>query len=154
MIAQNDRRLNKLINLYGCRFRCLQAVAEMFSGKRLTAEDVESAYREHIKNPQIMNKNCRCGTEEHHIVNKAFHLLGCRNSCRQVGIIRDGLPVGWDGEAVDYDFMILHWASQTADGHFTLADKEGVEIFDPWSENFDAPLGKKYIQRKLLYKVF
>ncbi len=154
MIAQNDRRLNRKINLYGCRFRSLQAVAEMFSGRRLSAEEVEAAYDEHVQNPEIMNENCRCGTQEHHIVNKAFTALGCLNTCRQVGSMQDGIPVGWDGNEVDFDFMILHWATQTPDGHFTLANKEGEEIFDPWNESFDAPLGKKYIQRKLLYKVF
>lgn len=54
MIFQNDRRLNKKINLYGCRFRCLQAIAEAFLDKELEYQDILDSYHHFSTKPQVI----------------------------------------------------------------------------------------------------
>lgn len=151
MIAQNDKRLRKEINLYGCRFRCLQAIAEITCGKTLTAEQIEDAYNIFSVQPKIMNRNCRTGADEHFIIEHAFKVLGSNQKARQHGSHVLTTNERWSAQSGD--FIILHWSTNTSDGHFTLADKNGKEIFDPWDEEISGSLSKKTITRKLYYKV-
>lgn len=151
MIAQNDKRLRKEINLYGCRFRCLQAIAEITCGKSLTAEQIEDAYNIFSVQPKIMNKNCRTGPDEHLIIEHAFKCLGSTKNARQHGAFVATTGEKWAAQFGD--FIILHWSTNTSDGHFTLANSGGKEIFDPWDEKIGGSIGKKTITRKLFYKV-
>lgn len=151
MIAQNDKRLRKEINLYGCRFRCLQAIAEITCGKTLTAEQIEDAYNIFSVQPKIMNKNCHTGTDEHLIIEHAFKVLGSNKKARQHGAHVLTANEKWGTQSGD--FIILHWSTNTSDGHFTLANINGEEIFDPWNEKISGSPGKKTITRKLYYKV-
>lgn len=151
VIFQNDRRLNRQINLYGCRFRCLQAIAEFSLGKALTVEQIEMGYQEAIKNKNVMKPNCACGKDEHEIINYAFKMLNSGLEGKQIGgIDSKGNLTFWDGQKKGYDFIIDRWTTKTG-YHFILAflDKD---YWNPWSTKFDAKLTVYNNTQKLLYK--
>ena len=157
LIPQNDQQLPELIRLYGSRFRCLCAIAEFSLQLNLTHEQIIQVYdlaRQHPSG-KVMNDNCLCMQDEHHISKLAFLALKDKNRlARQVGTLQNGIPTGWDGKKVDFDYQILEFKTDTGK-HFILANQNSQIIFDPWSTKYSAALKtEKQPQKYLLYKVF
>ncbi len=153
LIKQNDRRLNKSIRLWGCRFRSLLAIAEFSVGRSLSEVQIEEIYLDAIKSETIMNNNCYCGKDEHLLISMAFGKLGSKNKGRQVGTMLDGFPVGWDNKPTDFDFIIAQYPTKTG-SHFTLLGKDQNTIFDPWCTELDGHIIEGAIKKMLLYKVY
>lgn len=151
MIKQNHPKLPQNVRKSGCRYRCLQAIAEWVTRRELSVQDITEAYHVFSKQPTVMNAQCNCGSDEHKIIWDAFARLGCDDKAVQVGTMQNGKPTGWQNEKVDYDFMILDYKTPTGK-HFVLADCEGKTLWDPWDYSQE-PLSKLQLQRQLLYKV-
>lgn len=152
MIKQNDKRLHEQIRATGCNFRSLQAMAEVISGKILTAQQINKAYDDLTQNPKVLAKDCTCGPQLAQIILRAMHDLDYKGSAAQVGSIIDGNKGYWGGYS-DHNFCVIHWNTKYPTGHFTLADKDGQEIFDPYDATLSGDLGKSSIRKILLYKV-
>ena len=150
MIAQNDSKLNQQINLYGCRFRCLQAIAEERMGQSLTHAQILEGYEQAIKNQNIMSHNCTCGPQEHHIINHAFSMLGSRLNAAQIGSMQGKKLIFWDGRIRGFDSIIERWTTKTG-YHFTIVFSDG-NSWNPWDNN----ISKLKVTQKtegLLYRI-
>lgn len=152
MLKQNDKRLHAQIRASGCNFRSLQAMAELVAGKNLTADQINKSYDDLTKNPQILAKDCTCGPQLHQIILRAMTDLGHSGQAAQVGSVIAGNKSYWGGHK-DHNFCIIHWNTKYPTGHFTLADQDGQEIFDPHDAAVGGDLGKTTIRKILLYKV-
>ena len=150
LIKQTDPAMPRNFQLYGCRVRCLLAIAEFKSGKALTADQIiDITDRGRKLDGVITNDFYRAGSNEHWLINEAFLTLGIRRSGRQVG---------WqDSHIYDrpWEYMIIHHRTSTTDGHFVLADREQKQIFDPWdAKQIGWPLVIGDIQRRLMYRTW
>jgi hypothetical protein len=157
LIYQNDPKLPRSVRLWGCRFRCLSAMAEFFTQKNLSHEQITQIYdlaRQHPSG-KVMDDNCLCKVDEHHICKLSFLALKDNTRiARQVGVMNGNVPTGWDGKEIAFDYQIFEYHTKVGK-HFVLANKANQVIFDPWSINYDQPLDIiGGIQKQLLYKVF
>ncbi|MGL4525279.1 MAG: hypothetical protein ACRCVN_07180 [Spirochaetia bacterium] len=150
LLPQNHPANKKEIQLYGCNFRCLQAMAELTCQEYLGTGDINFLHTKNSRNPQVLGKNCWCGPSLHQIPAAVFEHFGKRYRCIQVGGI-DAQNEAWGTLAGD--FVVLHWNTKYTTGHFTLADSAGVEIWDPHSLEYGKDLGKKDIRKKLFYRI-
>lgn len=150
LVKQNEAGLPDAVRAYGCKYRCLRSIAEFTEKRMLSTYDILTIYESFARknNPKIMNKNCACGEEEHLIINNAFYRLRLdeTRTARMVGS-KDDKGKTW-GEQKG-DFVMYHWNSETDNGHFTLADSQGNEIFDPWK----GKIKKEGLKKTLYYKV-
>ena len=132
------------VNRYGCRAFVLIAIPQFVEGKCLTTEQIlniiaHGRATEYV----IISETMRCGGDEHKLINWAFEALGSKRTGRQVG---------WDQSHVarnNWEYMITHWETAGADGHFCLADRGQKEIYDPSRDKID----KKKIVRRLMYSI-
>ncbi|MGL4524536.1 MAG: hypothetical protein ACRCVN_03315 [Spirochaetia bacterium] len=150
MISQNHPENKKEIQLYGCNFRCLQAIAELSCDKFLTSFEINALHTKNSQNSKVIGKNCWCGPNLHQITDAVFAHFGHPYTCRQVGGV-DAKGEVWGRQ--EGDFVVLHWNTNFPSGHFTLADKDGKEIWDPHSLEYGKDLGKTSIRKKLFYSI-
>lgn len=151
LVKQNHAGLPDAIRSWGCKYRCLQAIAEFSEGRTLSAYDIMTIYDSFAakNNPKIMNKNCETGTEEHVIINNAFYRLRLdeKRTAKMVGS-RNADGDTWAEQ--EGDFIMYHYAiNGRRDGHFVLANSKGKEIFDPW----DGKLERGNLIKTMYYKV-
>ncbi|AFG37622.1 hypothetical protein [Spirochaeta africana] len=150
IIYQTDPRLPWEVNRYGCRVMSLIAIPQFVTGKALTIEQVTALLERGRREPDvIVNDLMRAGSGEHWLIDQAFQLLGSD---------RRGRQVGWNPEhvqTVPWEYMIAHWQTDGADGHFTLHDRREVEIYDPHNpEQAGSEINKHRIIRRLLYSIW
>lgn len=156
LIYQNDRRLKQVIRTFGCNFRSLQAIAEITLGQYLGAEQINDLHTMAMQNPDVLGEDCYCKAGLCEIANSAFRLLGSKKRVIQCGSIIAGRPTSWGGEILgqrDFHFTILHWFTKYRTGHFTLADGQCTELFDPHNIQWGEDLDKKGIKKILCYKI-
>jgi hypothetical protein len=147
---QTDKDFPVAFNRWACRFFSLIGIAQVQAGKALTpAQILEIDY---VKaGPGIISPDMVTGSGEDELINEAFLLLGYPAwKGMQVGRMKGDTPVFWNG-AVEWQYMICHWDTGGPDGHWTLFDAAGNEIYDPWG---GAPLNKKVVDKRLLYRVW
>lgn len=125
IIKQTDPRLPKSVQRYGCRVMCLLAIPQIVSRTALSIHAVESILLHAAEDPDIAGKNWRTGSREHWLIEEVFRRLGVKRKGRQVAWNDDML------ESVPWEYMITHWRTRGPDGHFTLFDRGGIEIYDP-----------------------
>ncbi len=147
IVYQTDKRLSAAMNRYGCRVRCLQAIAEFVAGRALTPEQIMAMVEAGRGIPGvIVDDNMTCGTFEHWLINESFKALSSA---------RIGRQVGWNPEHLttkEWQYMIGHWRTNGQDGHFTLFDRAQIEIFDPHdAAQAGYTVNKRSISRRLLY---
>jgi hypothetical protein len=145
----------------------LIAVPQLRLDLPLLPEEVLDIYLEAGQHPNVMLDNvrdergawlyCKMGRDEHKVINHAFRLLGHHKwQGAQVGELLPERPVYWGWVTVwEYQYVLAKWqtASGGPDGHWTVFDAEGRELYDPW----DAALAgraieKRRIVQRLLYR--
>lgn len=165
---QNDPVFPECIRRFGCRFFDLLAIPQLHVGTVLTTEQILEVYRRGVStglggpgrldNEGVMNADCRMGTDEHLVMTWAFRMLDQpRMRACQVGKIVNGLPVFWHGKPVPWQYIIGHWDTGTDDGHWTLRDRDDVEIYDSWEPAFSQTqhvVRKVHCDKRLIYQVW
>lgn len=155
LLAQNDERLPYAVRRWGCRFMSLLAIPQLYIGEPLLAHQVVLLFERGVDTPGvIVNDMCRMGREEHLVMWWAAEMLGHPEAkARQVGELRERREVFWS-EPYPWQWIIGHWITGGPDGHWTLWDRRGAEVYDPWDPELD-PRGdvveKREVDRQLLY---
>ena len=152
-VLQTDEGLAENVREYGCNMRSLQAIAEVESGKRLSV--VQVGYLYHLAaGTQTMSYTCEVKKPKY-VIGDAFRLLKWPSSGIQVGRIIEETTYFWWGEPyIPWDYTVLEWSTKegAVDAnrrHFTLGNRKGEELFDPFPG-----VNKAYLISKLLYQVY
>lgn len=142
------------IRRYACRVFVLLAIPQIDTGRCLDHQHIlELIDRGKHTDGVIVNDHMRCGPNEHALMNWAFDILGApEKSARQVG---------WDDETIatrPWKYKVAHWLTGTGpegDGHFTLFDHGGNEIYDPHDpRQAGYEINKIKVIRELTYQVW
>ena len=147
ILHDTDPRFTPAINRYGCRVFVLLAIPQFVVGKCLSVAQVLDIIERGRQVPYvIVTDTMMCGADEHWLINEAFRVLGVQ---------RVGRQVGWEPKHIigrEWQYMVGHWATAGADGHFTLFDRGQKEIYDPHdAEQAGYKIDKRRIVRRLLY---
>jgi hypothetical protein len=150
MIYQTDPRLTRELNLWGCRVMALLAIPQFVVGRPLSVSQILSiVHQGRQMDGVIVNDKMRAGGQEHELIRLGFAALG---------VNRTGRQVGWKEsmrELVDWDYMIYRWTTKQGGQHFTVADRDGREIYDPYNEEQATyPLTKSEMVQPLLYRTW
>ena len=138
MIYQNDKALPEKVRLFGCNFRSLLAIAEVYCDKELTVADITDAYRELVG--VCMDADCTMNAQLSMATRWAFKRLGHQTyTVAQIGLLGVGAKFEFWRSARIYSIMkgLIHPAGylgrQTQTYHFRLGDRTGKVIFDPYT---------------------
>lgn len=133
LVKQNMPGLPEQVREFGCKFRCLQAIAEFTIGRTLSPYDIMNIYHVFVKKNDhtIMNSNCYMGENEHFVIDNAFYRLTLTEKYKGKMV---GSSTGWGVQKGD--FIIKDFKTKFGK-HFVLFDKFGREIFDPWDGNLE-----------------
>lgn len=160
MLKQNDKKLNQNIRATGCNLRSLQAAAERFSERDLTAAEINKLAEEAVIKGW-MRQNCHV-LDPGKVAGDAFRALGKSVRCMQIGYydLVDKVWRDWSHKVIKdvqdcNHFAVAHWttAVNPTAGHFCLCNTQLVEVFDPWDDAIGGSLGKQDIDRAYLYKL-
>lgn len=160
VVYQTDPRMPWYVRRYGCRWRSLAMMAELVAGQALTLMQLLELLADNRQNERILTVNLQegpfmmCGPDEHGIINGAFRLLEAPYHGRQVGMIdAEGDITMWSPNT--WEYQVIHWATAGPDGHYSVGDKTGAEILDPFDpEQADYELTKTEVRRRLLYRIW
>ncbi len=149
LLYQTDPHFHYEVNRYGCRVFALIAIPQFVVGRCLDHEQVLNIIAHgRATDGVIVTETMRTGAEEHHLINWAFEALGDKRTARQVG---------WDPEHLTtrtWEYMIGHWETAGADGHFTLFDRGQKELYDPHNAaQAGYAIDKRRVVRRLLYAI-
>jgi hypothetical protein len=157
MYYQNDRYFKSQIQLYGCNYFCCLKIAELEATKDLMPlhvfgkHEIESLYDLSVSEG-YMTKDCIV-KKPSKIIQIGFRwITSLPIKVYQVGTKRkDGFHwwkwVQNNPSYKEYKYRILIWQTEVEE-HFTLANKQGKEIYDPFPGN-----SKRYVKEELLYYV-
>ena len=150
IIYQTDPRLTPALNSWGCRVMALLAIPQFVVGRALSVTQIlDIVERGRSMDRVIISKRMRCGGEEHELIRLGFAALG---------VNRTGRQVGWkesQKELVDWEYMIRRWTTEQGGQHFDLADRRGVELYDPYNAGqANYPLTKREMVQPLLYRTW
>lgn len=147
IIYQTDPRLPYKCNRYGCRVFTLIAIPQFIAGECLTVPQIlELVDRGEKVDGVIVNENMKAGKNENLLIDWAFDTLKCPRHGRQIGWKREHITTR------EWQYMIGRWATDGADGHYTLFDRAQKEIYDPHNPHQAGyEINKKEITRRLLY---
>jgi hypothetical protein len=157
LLKQTDKRFPGGIQRKGCRLFTLLAIPQVYLGLPLSGEQIMEIYRAAAEDPTVMMPICWMREREHVVINAAFRALGSTDLVgRQVGRLVKGEPLFWPSVRGDsWDYQVLHWVTDYPDGHWTLGNRDGVEIEDPHdSHQAGYPINKRFIDGRLLYRVW
>lgn len=163
LLTQTNPDMDPVTRRFGCRVTSLLAIPQHYLGLILAPEQGMEIIEEGRKNPDVIGANCRAGTDEHLLINHAFRVLGRPDlRGRQVGRFKGENVMFWNARS-PYQYIIGHWVTFGPDGHWTLFDHNGIEIFDPWNpkeavgidglENHYV-IRKRLVDKRLLYRVW
>jgi hypothetical protein len=143
VVYQNDPDLDEHIREYGCYFLSLLHIVQIENKYVMNTKEINKHYDYCVKK-LWMSENCYIDNPNA-IVNK---LLGFSN-IKQVGQLKDG-KYSWWGEK-DFNWAIQENKSIKCSKHFTLADGNFTEFFNPLPSTKDVfkPSG-----RWILYKLY
>jgi hypothetical protein len=154
LIKQNDPRLPVQVQNSGCYYRSLQAIVESTCSVPLLVEQITAQYdllqRTQGNNGQFpaMTSACWINSPDT-VMQEAAKYFTEIWSFFQIGVeVHGARPIFWEWvRDKGVSFTVLQW--KTGNGyHFTLANKYGDEIFDPW----DGPIDKRGLVKKILYQ--
>ena len=147
-LKQNNNLLNPNIRATGCYFRSLIGIAETKFQRYLTSKQINELYDFCIQNPEIMLPNCYMNEKLTKVVELAALKFSHSIKCYQLGIYQGNEFIFWNNYNKNYTDTIIQWKTEMGT-HFTQADKNMNEIFDPWQ----GKIKKLYKTKIILYKV-
>lgn len=133
-IKQNDSRLNDPIPAIGCFFRSCGIIAEMKTGKRLTAEEINAMW-DWAKDTSRIGAD-DCVRDSASIATRALRVLGDKGRFIEVATVRDGkvqyYPAFRNTEYARMDAVIRKVRTGGKEGtHYKVVDTEGNVLEDP-----------------------
>ena len=162
LLKQTNPAFPQEVRRYGCRFMSMLAIPQLYLGKPLDVSQVMAIYHVGKSDPLVIGENCRTGKNEHILMQHALALLGRPElRCRQVGKIKGETVVFWNSSN-PYQYIVGHWVTLGLDGHWTLFDPNGIEVYDPWEprevKGIDGledgyVIRKQVVDKRLLYRV-
>jgi hypothetical protein len=163
LLKQTNPNFPQEVRRYGCRFMLLLAIPQLYAKKPLTHGQIMVIFRVGKADPTVIGENCRTGKNEHLLMQNAFALLGMPTfRARQIGRMKGDNPVYWNAK-VPFQYMAGHWVTCGPDGHWTLFDHEGFELYDSW-DRLEAvgivgledyyEIRKRVVDKRLLYRVW
>lgn len=163
LLKQTNPGLTWGIRRYGCRVMSLLAIPQVYIEKALTLEQVQEVIEEGKKDPSVISHHATAGKNEHLLIDHVFRLLGRPDlHGRQVGRLKGEDVIFWNNPG-PYQYIIGHWVTLGIDGHWTLFDHEGIEIYDPWNPEEAVGIDgledhyvirKRLVDKRLLYRVW
>lgn len=157
-VAQTDPELSSVLNRYGCRFMSLLAIPQIEAGEFFMAPVVQEIYDQACEIGGVVTNpyTALCGPNEAWIIDEGFRRLDVDKRGIQIGEIRGDVPFLWNNkQAESFDYVVAHWKTLGADGHFTLLDRKREEIYDPFDARQATYVLKKLeIIRELIYRVW
>ncbi len=162
LLRQTNPEFPQEIRRYGCRFMSMIAIPQLAAGRALDVSRIMTIFLVGKREPNIIGENCRTGIGEHLLMEHAFRLLDHPTMrCRQVGRKKGDNDIFWNIRQ-PYQYMVCRWATIGPDGHWTLFDHDGFEIYDPW-DSCEAVgitgledhyvIRKREVDKRLLYRV-
>ena len=150
IVYQTDPRLTPALNSWGCRVMALLAIPQFVVGRALSVTQIlDIVHQGRNMDRVIINDRMRCGGAEHELIRLGFAALG---------VNRTGRQVGWkesQKELVDWEYMIRRWTTEQGGQHFDLADRRGVELYDPYNAaQANYTLTKREMVQPLLYRTW
>lgn len=131
MIKQNDKRLLSKIQKIGCYYRCCAAIAEMKTGKELTAVQLNDGWCWAKKNNHINLTDDLLDRHAEFVINYFLGILDNPGKVVEIGIFESGKFI-WYGEDGNGDFFIQKIVQNgPSKTHFRIVDKYGVCLWDP-----------------------
>lgn len=147
-IYQTSKKLLRAINKEGCYFRTMLSIAERFTDKLLTADEILEIYYDLI-DKGFMKQNCYLENPEK-AANAAFKVLKQDNlRCIQIGKKIEGKdPVYW-GWVKDktVSAIALNGITAKGNGHWVEADWSGHELWNPYPGAYLVTLKKQIFYR-------
>jgi len=145
MIRQDDSRLRKEINKWGCYYMCILYFANKYVGWEHSIADIDSNYYKEFRLDGWMDRECtilrpdaifgyfglvtRIKIDEHHKHKQPPHVM-CRAD----------------------EFEVLLWHNpKTGFGHFTAGNGTGIRTYDPLGESNTATHG--YLESKRIFRM-
>lgn len=163
ILKQTNPNFPQEVRRYGCRFMSMLAIPQLTAKCPLSIEQVMAIFRVGKSDPLVIGENCRTGKHEHLLMQHAFALLGMPTfRARQVGRMKGEDIVYWNAK-VDYQYIVAHWVTCGPDGHWTLFDHEGLEVYDPWDRSEAVGIAgledlydirKRVVDKRLIYRVW
>lgn len=136
-LKQNDSKLLKDIQDVGCFFRCCGLIAEIKTGKVLTADELNNTWKWAKDTRRIdTDNNLRDAAS---VATRFLRILGDQTGhIIEIGLFKDGLTTfypsieKYNPELCKIDFLIQKIKQNGPSGtHFRLVDKSGRLIEDP-----------------------
>lgn len=132
-IKQNDKRCIKIMQEIGCFVRSCGLIAEIKTGKSLTAEQVNDLWSFCRKNNLLTEQNSLKASAP--VINRAMEVLGGKGMFAEVGIFSNGKANFYKSVDEKYrkiDALIQKIRQNGINGtHFRVVDKYGDVIEDP-----------------------
>ena len=133
-IKQNDPRLNAFMQKSGCFIRSAELLAEIKTGRALTAEQINQIFID-AKKHQFIDENNLVTTSDG-IANLALKALGCSGNFVEVGKFENGVTTWWGWvigtKWARADALIQKIHQNGPQGtHFRVVDNRGHLIEDP-----------------------
>lgn len=155
MIKQNDPRLRREIQGYGCNFLSHLAMVRM----DWLPEELEAVYQEALAKRYI-SVNCSVDKPQELLamVGSKLKQIGSKNLTPDGEIAPDkkGKPDFWgiadeEHPRVQWSISVYSQRNTKEHKHYTLANRNG-EIYDPYDGTLaNYPLRKQCVQRVMLY---
>lgn len=151
LYLQTDYRLDHRMNRKGCAVRSLFAYPEWRYRKRHEPETIMEMVGECFEQNYI-NRSYEF-TDPGGIVEISAQHLGKNVICTDIGTRKGSGTKYWqwvkNSGDYEHDFTLLKWKTDGPEGeHFTLGDKNGNEVFDP----YPVSLSKKSLVYELLMR--
>jgi hypothetical protein len=136
-MRQTHYKLYEQINIWGCYFRSLVAIAESWTGKRLGWRQINILYE--TARVTMMNDYCSCNSKGAGggITNLAFQAIGENRTARQIGSRTRETGVIYFGyteppeNPPEIHYSILWGQVSEKSDHYRLGDENGRLLFDP-----------------------
>ena len=163
LLKQTNPDFPQEIRRYGCRLMSMLAIPQLYAKRPLSREQIMAIFRVGKSDPTVIGENCCTGKKEHLLMQHAFALLGMQHyRARQVGRFKGENVIFWNAKQ-PYQYIVGHWVTCGPDGHWTLFDHEGFELYDPWDRSEAAGIGgledyyeirKRVVDKRLIYRVW
>ena len=163
LLKQTNPYFPQEVRRYGCRFLTMLAIPQLYFQRALDVPQIMGIFRLGKSDPTVISENCHTERNEHFLMQYALAVLSKPTyRCRQVGRMK-GPEVVWWNVVSSFQYMVCHWSTIGLDGHWTLFEKDGIEIYDPWDAEQAVGIEgledhyrirKQVVDKRLLYRIW